>query len=832
MEVRIKWEPQERQLVALKACGLSAPFQQNIKLRPSGTKGEPFRPAVADIVGYGGSAGGGKTDLMVAAALIAMAAYPGINIGYFRRKYPQLTGLGGAIARSKSIFPSNEAVCKYNETSHVWAFTNGSHMQFCHCNNPNDVESYQSQQFDIMMIDETTQFLEMMVKFLLTRNRATVTNPNFRSFAIFATNPGSVGHLYFKTEFVDIGEPETLHDFKNETGQIEKHIFIPSKLADNKILLDRDPNYAVKLSPNEAIRKRLLEGEWDIFEGQVFGEFRRGTHVMRPIMPNLKFSHYLSMDWGYSALSAYAAYAHVLLHQKTADGVNFNRIITYREWYGNMKAPDVWAELIYKQSSVKYIRGYVDPAMTNTQTDGSTPIAELFENKWKQINGGENWLNLEKGINDRPLRQATLHNWLQIAPDGLPYWMCTENCTNLIRTLPQLVYDDTKIDEVDTTLEDHCLLATTKIITYNGIKQIKDLVGTTGKVLSINGKWIDYSHCRKTRENAVLVEVIFSDGSNLICTPDHKILTSQGMIQAVDLENQECILSVKNVKNLMERNTTCADIITLDKLMDKNQSDYIGKCGSILMAKFLMVIMSIIKILIDPIIILKTWAVNLVITIYHFMVKMPIMINGSSLCTLGLVNGMEQIRAENGINNTTNNSKIDYIKSMKSYVLYVKNCLKQKNIMLNSAQEIAHHNIDEIPESMIFWSNVQGANKVIKEINTARVCAVRDNAVIKCVEVKKLDYRADTYCLRAKDYHLFSLANGVLVSNSYDSLTYFLDMIKFINVSAGAFNYNAGKPALVTLPYNKEGEPLSLDPKAFMEAAEEANTSAEWTWAH
>lgn len=50
---------------------------------------------------------------------------------------------------------------------------------------------------------------------------------------------------------------------------------------------------------------------------------------------------------------------------------------------------------------------------------------------------------------------ATVHNWLKDGPDGLPYWVVTENCTKLIETLPMLVYDEHNIEDVDTTLNDH-----------------------------------------------------------------------------------------------------------------------------------------------------------------------------------------------------------------------------------------------------------------------------------------------------------------------------------------------------------------------------------------
>lgn len=286
--IRIDWAPQARQLKCLKACGLSLPFD-----------GEPLHPATADIIGYGGAAGGGKTDANLAVAILAATLYPGINIGYFRREYPTLEGPGGAIMRSRELIGH---FASYNQQKKRWEIPTGkfrtnadgsfkvdnlgqkiplfSILQFCHCANPGDVYNYQSQQFDILIGDEITQFEKDMVKYLLTRNRATVTYPTFKPFALFSTNPGNIGHQYFKDEFVTLGEPEKVNIYVNESNEEERHLFIPSKLTDNQILVDRDPGYARRIGSTELNRKVLLEGDWDVFAGQAFSELDRDKHII------------------------------------------------------------------------------------------------------------------------------------------------------------------------------------------------------------------------------------------------------------------------------------------------------------------------------------------------------------------------------------------------------------------------------------------------------------------------------------------------------------------------------------------------------------------------
>jgi hypothetical protein len=90
--------------------------------------------------------------------------------------------------------------------------------------------------------------------------------------------------------------------------------------------------------------------------------------------------------------------------------------------------------------------------MHNTQTDGSLSIAQIMMNFWKQ-RGLK--IQLLRGNNNRIARVATVHNWLSISGDDLPYWLICKNCHKLIETLPELVHDENRVDDVDTDGNDH-----------------------------------------------------------------------------------------------------------------------------------------------------------------------------------------------------------------------------------------------------------------------------------------------------------------------------------------------------------------------------------------
>lgn len=375
-EINIDWEPQERQLVCLKACGLSEPFEENLELRPSGSTGEPFKQSVADIIGYGGAAGGGKSDTLLAIAIVACITYPGINVAYFRREFPNLEGLGGVIDRSKELISH---FAKYNDQKHRWKFPNGSNIQFCHAQNLGDEKKYKSQQFDILLIDEVTEFNPEQIDFLVTRNRATVKYDTFRPFTAVGTNPGGIGHGWFKTRFVELGEPEIVHTFTTETGIDLTHIFIPAHLADNQILEQRDPGYRIKLSSTEMNRRLYLYGEWDAFIGQAFSELNRDVHIIN--------SFPIPDDW-----MIFGAYDHGFNHPYSfglfaVDGDG--NVYLIKRIKGRLKRPDEIARLIVECSGDLFPRIkaiYAGTDCWNPRKERTEPsIAELFLKNDPQI---------------------------------------------------------------------------------------------------------------------------------------------------------------------------------------------------------------------------------------------------------------------------------------------------------------------------------------------------------------------------------------------------------------------------------------------------------------
>ncbi len=398
------------------------------------------------VLFYGGAKGGGKSYLVRAKEMYRRLKYPNTKGLIVRKTYPEL--LSNHIRMFFKEYPITKDWFKAAEKAIY--YPNGSVTEFSYLKSTNDVYTYQGREYEDISIDEITQHEEEVFKIIRSSNRT--TNKEIKPTMLLTGNPGGIGHAWVKRIFIDklLKEGELPEEFN----------FTQAKVYDNRALLDADPDYLGRLRglPTD-LRRAYLEGDWDIFAGQVFTEFRKESHVMKPYVPSTDYPHFLWMDWGYSGKEshegAFACYASSLV-EEIYRGVKFNRIITYKEWYGKHKTPEEWADVIYMDVPVqKYDYGIADSAMFNPQTDGSIPIAKIMERRWRRINKNRRWLTLRPGTKNRIARVATTHNWLSKAPDGLPYWLITETCEHLARTLPGLVYDEHRVEDVDTEGEDH-----------------------------------------------------------------------------------------------------------------------------------------------------------------------------------------------------------------------------------------------------------------------------------------------------------------------------------------------------------------------------------------
>ena len=378
-----------------------------------------------------------------------------------RKTFPQLAEL---IDKSLNYYPRIYPKARYNISSHTWKFPSGAKIIFGSMQHTKDKTQYQGKAYDFVAFDELTHFTYEEYNYLFSRNRP--NGPGTRVYIRSTANPGGVGHGWVKERFITAGRPmqpicEEVK-WRDPGGKmhsaIQKRIFVPSTVFDNKILLENDPQYVQRLaSMPEAERNALLYGDWDSFSGQVFTEWRNdsdhyadrvNTHVISPFRIPDTWRVWCGMDWGYSRPFSVGWFA--VDHDR--------RLYHIKELYGCTGTPNVgvkWepSEVARVIKSIeaedpnlkgKTIYRVGDPAIWGS--DGTESIGSLMERER---------VFFEKGDNARIDGKMQLHHRLAFDEDGCPMIYVFDTCKHFIRTFPNLVYDETKVEDIDTDGEDH-----------------------------------------------------------------------------------------------------------------------------------------------------------------------------------------------------------------------------------------------------------------------------------------------------------------------------------------------------------------------------------------
>lgn len=411
---------------------------------------------------YGGAAGGGKSDALLAEAL-RQVHIPYYRAIIFRKTYPQLSEL---IDRSKEIYKPAFPRAKYNHTEHYWLFASGAKIYFGSMQREQDRTNYQGKRYDFVAFDELTHFTWQEYSYMMSRNRP--GGPGTRVYIRATTNPGGKGHGWVKDRFITAAPPLTPitgeYEIVRPDGSMQKikrqRIFVPANVFDNKKLLENDPNYLANLAMMpEAERNALLYGSWDSFDGQVFREWindparyedQRFTHVIKPFTVPKWWTRYRGFDFGYSKPFSVGWYA------VDPDG----RIYRISEYYGCTSTPNTGIQLnpVEIAANIRRIEAE-DPSLKGCQIIGVADPAIFDESRGESIAAmmarSPNFIYWGKGDNTRLAGKMQYHYRLAFDDDGKSMFYCFDTCKHFIRTLPTLVYDDKHVEDIDTDQEDH-----------------------------------------------------------------------------------------------------------------------------------------------------------------------------------------------------------------------------------------------------------------------------------------------------------------------------------------------------------------------------------------
>jgi phage terminase large subunit len=389
----------------------------------------------------GGSAGGGKSYAIIGESIMRSLKYDFPLVGaIFRRSYPELEST--IIRTMLNVLPN--WFYKYNQSQHILTLKNGSMIEFCYSESDNDVTRYQSREWDWIGIDEVTHFSEYQFTYLMSRLRT--TKPiNTKFFA--ATNPGGRGHNFVKERWVT-------KSCDNENYKASDYDFIPAGVLENPYIMKANPDYIenLKMLP-DLERRALLEGDWDLFAGMFFTEWSPTRHIVEDFEVPESWQLILGWDDGTREPRAVHLYA--------VD--NDQRVWCVWEYYEKEENLSVAAENIRRklQELGYWDRIYklvVDPSMKRTDSQTGMSSVEILEGMGFGFKIGE----VELGNNSRVEGWRVMKTYMSHKPYEEPMWKVFKSCSNMIRTIPQLTYYQSrsaiglKKEDLNTAQDDHC----------------------------------------------------------------------------------------------------------------------------------------------------------------------------------------------------------------------------------------------------------------------------------------------------------------------------------------------------------------------------------------
>ena len=393
-------------------------------------------------------------------AILLALAHPGIKMMIVRKTYPEL--MANHIKPLKEILRIGQkgSIARYNDSKKEITFKNGSTILFGYCDTDKDIDRYQGTEVDVLFIDEATHHSEEIIK----KFRACVRGVNnFPKRTYLTCNPGHKGHGYIKRIAID----KVYESGENP----DDYSFIQSLVTDNHALMREQPDYIKQLEAlPPKLRQAWLEGRWDVFQGAFFEEFRttpepqkcheagiteeialqehKWTHVIKPFDIPKHWKIYRSYDFGYGKPFSIGWFA------VDEDGCAYHIL----ELYGCTQTPNegvrwsasqqfdrvVEIENEHPWLKGKRIQGVADPSIW----DGSKGISVSEEADKHQL-----WF--DKGINDRIAGWMQIHERFKFDENGKSMLYIFDNCKHAIRTIPLMMYDEHKPEDLDTDLEDH-----------------------------------------------------------------------------------------------------------------------------------------------------------------------------------------------------------------------------------------------------------------------------------------------------------------------------------------------------------------------------------------
>src|SRR5215472_3612587 len=317
-------------------------------------------PGGPTAVGYGGARGGGKSYWLLA----QMGAddcqrVPGLKC-LLLRKVGKANMEHFEDLRQRLFSKLRHEFSAYRG---VLNFRNGSRIIAGHFQAEKDIDAYLGLEYDVIGIEEATTLSNRKHQDISTCCRT--SKPNWRPRIYSTTNPGGIGHAWYRTRFV----LPFLQGKESDTR------FVPARVSDNGF---NNPEYRRVLEGLTGWQKRAwLDGDWDIAAGQFFTTLRREVHVIVDFDDTRAVEWFCALDYGFTH------YTVVLLGCRDGDG-NLFVVDEHAErmWLPQRHAPAIVAMLGRRKMGdrgleISDLKRFVAGAdVFSKQSDGSTVASQ------------------------------------------------------------------------------------------------------------------------------------------------------------------------------------------------------------------------------------------------------------------------------------------------------------------------------------------------------------------------------------------------------------------------------------------------------------------------
>lgn len=418
-------------------------------------------------VACGGARGPGKSRAVFSqVALDDCQRFPMLKVLFLRQ-----TAVSAQEAFDDLIEKVLLGKLNYEKKNSTVIFPNGSRILLGGFHDEKDIDKYIGIEYDLIVVEELNQLTEDKLEKLRGSLRSSKIGWRPRLYTSF--NPGGVGHSFVKSRYV------TPYKISSQTTTR----FIPATYRANIFLNKEYTDYLESLKGDLGIAWR--EGEFDLFAGQYFTEWKYDIHVVQPFEIPKDWTRFMAGDYGFSAPSSIGWYA------ISPDG----DLYRYRELYGTGMGYTKLATEAVSLTDPKEIISYCvfDPAFWSKkgERDDELSGAEVFSSKWKDLTTKD--LRMIRANNSRVVGWGVVREYLKVIPkdDGFSSKLKVfKTCTEIIRTLPEQQHDKRNPEDIDSKLEDHACDELryavmsrpeyVKVIEYEYVSEEEPLYGSIG----------------------------------------------------------------------------------------------------------------------------------------------------------------------------------------------------------------------------------------------------------------------------------------------------------------------------------------------------------------